>query len=80
MTKLQLRMTIAGTDADYLTSHFVKIPGTTVYHNMLRDGSTACGIQLVCVLPHHLKPSGEPRCRRCVKAIDAIQTTSPRAA
>ena len=71
-TKLQLRMTTTETDVDYLTSHFVKLPDMTVYHNMLRDMSTACGIQLVCVLPHHLGPLGEPRCSRCMKAIDVV--------
>ena len=71
-TKLELRMTIAKTDADYLATHFVRIPDMVVYHNMLKDGSTACGMQLIGVRPGDLKPEGEPRCGRCVKAVDAI--------
>lgn len=70
--KLELRMIIAKTDVDYLTSHFVRIPDMVVYHNMLKDGSTACGLQLICIRPGDLKPEGESCCGRCVRAVDAV--------
>ena len=73
-TKLELRMKLAETDVDYLASHFVKLPGAVIFHNMLKDMSTACGMQLVCVREKDLKPAGEPRCSRCIGAIDAVFT------
>jgi len=74
MTKLKFRMIITDTDVDHLTSHFVKLPGAVIFHNMLKDMSTACGMQLVGVQEKDLKPTGEPRCKRCARAVDAIFT------
>lgn len=70
--ELKFRMTMTETDMDYLASRFIRLPGMVIYHNMLRDMSTACGMQLICVRERDLKPAGEPRCKRCMRAVDAI--------
>lgn len=69
---LKSKLTAAETDVNYLTSHFAEIYGT--YHNMLRDMSTACGLQLIGVQSDDVKPTGEPRCSNCVRAVDAVLT------
>lgn len=71
-TKLGLRMTITETDVGYLTSHFARVFGKAVYHNVLRDMTTACGLQLIGVQPDDVKSVGEPRCGRCMRAVDAV--------
>lgn len=72
-TKLELRMELTETDVEYLTSYFAKLPGTVIFHNMLRDMSTACGMQLCFVKPEKdLKPTGKPRCLRCQRVVDSL--------
>lgn len=66
-TKLELRMMATETDMAYLTSHFARAHGKIVHHNMLKDLSTACGLQLIGV--RHLEPVGEPRCGNCARAV-----------
>lgn len=75
MTKLGYRMMITETDIDYLTSHFARVSGMVVYHNVLRDMSTACGMQLIYG-SEDIKSEGEPRCGRCVRTVDAITKVS----
>lgn len=69
--KLLGRMKATDTDLKYLATHYVKLASTAVYHNTLKDMTTACGLQLICG-PKHLKARGEPRCQRCIKAVTLI--------